>query len=160
MSDVMDALTVLGILVPVLLLFGRDIKTWDNKGMGLIELVIITAIAAGIFLTVSAVRADAAENCIIQDNLEKIKFTCYCPESCPGTVTASGARVREGIIASNRERLGDGAMIYLRDGTFLGFYECLDTGGSVALKNGTAIDVWTPNLRKAKELMKLTGARF
>ena len=88
-----------------------------------------------------------------------MQFTCYCPESCAGTITASGARVREGILASNREHLGDGAMLYLKDGTFLGFYECLDTGSGKGLVNGTAVDVWAPNLTKAKELMKLTEGR-
>ena len=85
-----------------------------------------------------------------------MRFTCYCPESCAGTITASGARVREGILASNREHLGDGAMLYLMDGTFLGYYEALDIGGGKGLMNGTAVDVWTPNLTKAKELMTLT----
>lgn len=50
-------------------------------------------------------------------------------------------------------------MLYLKDGTFLGFYECLDTGGGAGLRNGTAVDVWVPNLTKAKELMALTEGK-
>ena len=93
---------------------------------------------------------------VCAEQYQTMHFTCYCPESCPGTITASGAHVREGILAASKDHLGDGAMLYLKDGTFLGFYECLDTGGGAGLRNGTAVDVWTPNLTKAKELMALT----
>lgn len=89
-------------------------------------------------------------------DMQKVKFTCYCPESCPGTVTASGAKVREGIIASNREHLGDGAMIYLTDGTFLGYYECLDIGGTDGIRNGYVIDAYMDSLKRAKDMMALT----
>ena len=123
----------------------------DNKGFGLIEISIILLIA---FLYLMAARVDGAE--LTEDDLQKIKFTCYCPESCPGTVTASGTKVREGIMAASAEHLGDGAMLYLMDGTFLGYYECLDTGGSPGIKSGHVIDVWAPDLDKAKDLMALT----
>ena len=124
-------------------------KAPDDRGVGCVECFLIGVILALLFIYYGPVHADAAE-------LERMRFTCYCPESCPGTVTASGQTVREGIIASSRDHMGDGAMIYLNDGTFLGFYECLDTGSGAGLRNGTAIDVWTPNLQKAKELMRLT----
>ena len=123
----------------------------DNKGLGLIEIFIVLLIA---FLYLMAARVDGAE--LTEDDLQKIKFTCYCPESCPGTVTASGTKVREGIMAASEEHLGDGAMLYLMDGTFLGYYECLDTGGSPGIKSGHVIDVWAPDLDKAKDLMALT----
>ncbi len=125
----------------------------DNRGIGIVELIIIVALLVGIFTLVMHSRVGAAE---IQDNLEKVKFTCYCPESCPGTVTASGTKVREGIMASNREHLGDCAMVYLTDGTFLGYYESLDVGGTDGIRRGDVIDVWTPSLPRAKELMALT----
>lgn len=125
----------------------------NNRGIGIVEIIIITALIATLFTLVMSGRVDAAG---IQDNLEKVKFTCYCPESCPGTVTASGARVREGILASNREHLGDGAMLYLKDGTFLGFYESLDVGGTDGIRNGKVIDVWMPSLLRVKEMMALT----
>ena len=125
----------------------------DNRGIGVVELIIIAALLAGIFTLVMHSRVGAAE---FQDNLEKVKFTCYCPESCPGTVTASGVKVREGIMASNREHLGDCAMVYLTDGTFLGYYESLDVGGTEGIRKGDVIDVWVPSLPKANELMALT----
>jgi hypothetical protein len=86
-----------------------------------------------------------------------MKFTVYCPESCPGRITASGDEVREGIIAASADRLGQRAEVYLMDGTLLGLYECLDTGGNPGIKNGHVIDVWAPHLTKAKQLMRVTG---
>ncbi len=125
----------------------------NNKGIGFIEIFVIVLVA---LLLLLAARVDGAELNGIPEDAQKIKFTCYCPESCPGTVTASGAPVREGVIAASQDHLGDGAMIYLKDGTFLGYYECLDTGGSPGIKNGHVIDVWTPHLTKAKMLMRVT----
>lgn len=126
----------------------------NNKGMGVLELIIVAVIIGILFLL--AARVDAAELSGIPEDAQRIKFTCYCPESCPGTVTASGVKVREGIIAASEAHMGDGAMIYLMDGTFLGYYECLDTGGSAGIKSGRVIDVWAPNLKKAKHYMELT----
>lgn len=112
-----------------------------------------------IVLYMMAAHVDGAELNGIPEDAVKMKFTCYCPESCPGTVTASGESVREGIIAASKDHLGDGAMIYLEDGTFLGFFECLDTGGNPGIKNGTVIDVWAPHMAKAKQLMRVTGGK-
>ena len=111
---------------------------------------ILVALIVAVFLSQTAKGGE----------LQEMRFSCYCPESCPGTITASGQHVREGILASSREHMGDCAMLYLKDGTFLGFYECLDTGGGAGLRNGTAVDVWAPNIKKAQELMELTEGRI
>lgn len=87
---------------------------------------------------------------------ERMKFTCYCPESCSGTTTASGQKVRVGIAAASSAHFGDCALIYTLDGDFIGFYECLDKGGK-GIESGKVIDVWQPNLKQARELMALTG---
>lgn len=110
-----------------------------------------------IVLYLMAARVDGAELNGIPENAVKMKFTVYCPESCPGRITASGDEVREGIIAASADRLGQRAEVYLMDGTLLGLYECLDTGGNPGIKNGHVIDVWAPHLSKAKTLMKVTG---
>lgn len=94
---------------------------------------------------------------VCAEQYQQMIFSCYCPESCPGTTTASGQKVREGILACSKDHMGDCAMLYTLEGDFIGFYECLDTGGSKALKEGRAVDVWTPNLTRARELMKLTN---
>ena len=123
----------------------------NNKGVSIVELVVIAAVLALLFTLIFSQRTHAKDR-----GWEKMKFSCYCPESCPGTITATGEKVREGILAASRDHLGDCAMVYLKDGTFLGFYECLDTGGSSGIKNGYVIDVWTPNIEKAKHLMRIT----
>lgn len=108
-------------------------------------------------LFVLAARVDGAELQQIPEDAIRMKFTVYCPESCKGRVTASGEEVREGIIAASADRLGQRAEVYLTDGTLLGLYECLDTGGNPGIQNGHVIDVWTPHMSKAKQLMRVTG---
>ena len=108
-------------------------------------------------LFVMAARVEGAELQTIPEDAIKMKFTCYCPESCPGRITASGTEVREGIIAASADRLGQRAEVYLMDGTLLGLYECLDTGGNPGIQNGHVIDVWAPHMAKAKQLMRVTG---
>jgi len=125
----------------------------NDRGIGLIELLVIIVMVIFITFLLSG-RVWAAD----QEGQE-MYLTCYCPESCPGTVTATGARVREGIIASSREHLGDGAMIYLTDGSFLGFYECLDTGGTDGIKAGRVIDMYMDSLDRAKEIMRISQGR-
>lgn len=109
-----------------------------------------------IVLYLMAARVDGAELSQIPEDAIKMKFTVYCPESCPGRITASGDEVREGIIAASADRLGQRAEVYLMDGTLLGLYECLDTGGNPGIKSGKVIDVWAPHLSKAKTLMAVT----
>jgi len=108
-------------------------------------------------LYILAARVDGAELQTIPEDAIKMKFTCYCPESCKGRVTASGEEVREGIIAASADRLGQRAEVYLMDGRLLGLYQCLDTGGNPGIQNGHVIDVWAPHLTKAKQLMRVTG---
>lgn len=109
-------------------------------------------------LFVLAARVDGAElPKEIPEGAVKMHFTCYCPESCKGRITASGEEVREGIIAASREHMGQRAEVYLKDGRLLGLYQCLDTGGNPGIQNGHVIDVWAPHLSKAKTLMRVTG---
>ena len=82
--------------------------------------------------------------------------TCYCPESCPGTIAYSGVHVREGIAAVTEEHIGDIAIVYTTDGEFIGRFECLDKIGT---GKKTVIDIWKPNLKSAKELMKKTEGK-
>lgn len=123
----------------------------EKKTIRKIELFLIILLIAFLVYT-----CKVHANPHYDSNWQKMKFSCYCPESCPGTTTASGEKVREGILAASKDHMGDCAMVYLKDGTFLGYYECLDTGGSKGIKAGYVIDVWAPNLTRAKELMALT----
>lgn len=75
----------------------------------------------------------------IPDGFEKVRCTCYLPT---GNKTADGTVPYKGIIASNREHLGDVAVLYDENLRIIGFFECKDTGGHKDLKNGSRIDVF------------------
>lgn len=126
-----------------------------RRGDGILILPFIAILIIVLYLM--AARVDGAELSQIPEDAIKMKFTVYCPESCPGRITASGDEVREGIIAASADRLGQRAEVYLMDGTLLGLYECLDTGGNPGIKSGHVIDVWAPHLSKARQLMRVTG---
>lgn len=79
---------------------------------------------------------------------QTVRATCYV---ATGNRTADGTVPYEGIIASNREHLGDMALLYTMDGAFIGFFECRDVGGHHMLKNGTAIDVFRDSMDRAYE---------
>lgn len=83
-------------------------------------------------------------------------ITCYCPESCPGTITYTGTHVREGIAAVTKEHIGWKAIVYTMDGEYLGTFDCLDKIGT-GKKN--VIDIWKPDLESAKQVMKRTGGK-
>ena len=125
----------------------------SHDGYLLLPFIVILIVV----LYLMAARVDGAELNGIPENAVKMKFTCYCPESCKGTITASGEPVREGIIAASRDHMGQRAEVYLKDGRLLGLYQCLDTGGNPGIQNGHVIDVWAPHLSKAKTLMRVTG---
>lgn len=82
------------------------------------------------------------------DDLQKVRCTCYLPT---GNKTADGTVPYEGICASNRDHLGDVAVLYSVDGEFIGFFECRDIGGHSKLRNGTAIDIYRDSMDHAWE---------
>ena len=125
----------------------------SHDGFLLLPFIVILIVV----LYLMAARVDGAELNRIPEGAVKMKFTCYCPESCKGTITASGEPVREGIIAASKEHMGQRAEVYLKDGRLLGLYQCLDTGGNPGIQSGHVIDVWAPHLSKAKTLMRVTG---
>ena len=90
----------------------------------------------------------------IPDGFERIRCTCYLPT---GNKTADGTIPYEGIIASNREHMGDVAILYTEDGEYIGLFEVRDTGGAESLKNGTSVDVFRDNMDRAKEWIATYG---
>lgn len=124
----------------------------DDRGLGLIEMVVIVLIIAALTALLSKV-AGADE---LGEEYEKYYLTCYCPESCPGEITYTGAKVREGIAAVRPEHIGDYAMVYTVSGDFIGGFECLDKLGT---GHKGVIDIWKPDMASARELMALTRGR-
>ena len=82
------------------------------------------------------------------EELQKVRCTCYLPT---GNRTADGTVPYEGICASNRDHLGDVAVLYSTEGEFIGFFECRDVGGHRKLRNGTAIDIFRDDMDRAWE---------
>jgi len=84
----------------------------------------------------------------------KVRCTCYIPTGNP---TASGIYPHEGIIATNRQHLGESAMLFTLDGEFIGYFDSMDTGGHEGLKNGTRIDVYRDTLDRAYDWVEEYG---
>lgn len=84
--------------------------------------------------------------------LPVIRCTCYCT----GTITATGKRVREGMIASSREHFGQSANLYTESGELIGTFVCEDTGGK-PIKQGKVLDVYRVNIDGVREWQKEYG---
>lgn len=87
-------------------------------------------------------------------NAERIRCTCYIPT---GNKTASGVYPYEGIIASNKEHLGQSCILYDENMKIIGYFECKDTGGHPGLKNGTRIDVYRDTLQRCYDWVDTYG---
>lgn len=88
------------------------------------------------------------------EDLQKVRCTCYLPT---GNKTADGTVPYEGICASNRDHLGDVAVLYSVDGDFIGFFECRDVGGHRKLRNGTAVDIFREDWDSIHEWQREVG---
>lgn len=99
--------------------------------------------------------------------MTKIRCTCYVDS---GT-TASGQKVRNGIIAGKREWMGKTVALYAINDKgevreFIGFFEILDTGAGIdtdrdgkgdSITNGMSIDVWRQTLADCNAWVKEYG---
>lgn len=88
------------------------------------------------------------------EDLQTVRATCYLPT---GNRTADGTVPYEGIIASNRDHLGDVAILYTTEGEFIGYFECRDIGGHRKLRNGTAIDIFRDSMDRAWDWVHTYG---
>lgn len=94
----------------------------------------------------------------------KIRCTCYT--STEGSITASGEKVREGIVAGKRAWMGKTAIIYDLNMNLIGIYEFKDTGAGIdtdgdgkgdSIKNGKSIDVYQDTLAECKDWIRTYG---
>lgn len=88
------------------------------------------------------------------DDRQKVRATCYLPT---GNKTADGTEPYFGICASNRDHLGDICLVWTMEGEWIGYFECRDVGGHKMLRNGTAIDIFQPDMESAKEWIATYG---
>ena len=74
----------------------------------------------------------------------QMEATAYCY----GTTRCDGKKVRMGICAGKKEWYGKVAAVYEDaggvPGNFIGFYECLDTGGE-DIRSGKVLDIYNPD---------------
>ena len=110
----------------------------------------IFAIVMALFISIGidSLASDIPEGC------EKLRCTCYLPT---GNKTADGSIPYEGICASNREHLGQVAVVYDLDMNFIGYFECRDTGSHKGLVNGTRIDIYRDSEEGVKKWQKEVG---
>lgn len=107
----------------------------------------IRAIIAAVYMTTVSIFGQDME-------MQTVRCTCYV---ATGHRTADGTVPYEGIIASNRDHLGDMCLIFDMDGNFIDMMECRDIGGHRKLRNGTAIDVYRDSLDRAWEWVHAYG---
>lgn len=95
---------------------------------------------------------------------KRMRVTCYTASE--GAVTASGAVVREGIVAASRDCMDYGVILYDEDMNFVGFFEVKDTGAGIdtdgdgkgdSIKKGLSIDVYRDTLDRCYDWIEEYG---
>ena len=104
--------------------------------------VILFWIGLDILLLLCGTKAEAKE----RD--EPLYIPMEATAYCYGTTRCDGGRVRKGICAAKPEWYGKTAAVYEnkdgKPGEFIGYYECLDTGGQ-EIKDGKVLDIYHPD---------------
>lgn len=96
-------------------------------------------------------------------DLKLMRVTCYTYP--PGSITASGSEVREGIVAAKKEWMNALVILYDTDMNFIGYFEVLDTGfgidkdgnGVGSIQEGTSLDVFRSSLERCHEWTERYG---
>lgn len=96
-------------------------------------------------------------------DLQLMRVTCYTYP--PGSITASGCEVREGIVAAKKEWMGALVILYDTDMNFIGYFEVKDTGfgidkdgdGVGSIQDGTSLDVFRSSLDRCHEWTERYG---
>lgn len=82
---------------------------------------------------------------------KEVSATAYCLKGR----TASGQVVRDGICAGSDLYFGKTIAVYKKSGELIGYYECLDKGGTKGIKSGNVIDIWCSDYDSCKDFMEL-----
>ena len=92
---------------------------------------------------------------IENEGLEYKRVTCYLPT---GSNCADGSPTEVGTISTNKEHLGQKCILYRADTLeVIGEYVSHDIGGHKDLVNGSAIDVFAPDMDAAWEWIRQNG---
>jgi hypothetical protein len=79
-------------------------------------------------------------------DLRKLRITCYLPT---GGNCADGTPPYFGAVASNHANMGRNMTLYRADLTEVGEFTVHDVGGHIDLQNGSALDIFTPDIDSA-----------
>lgn len=108
-------------------------------------IILLCSLVISGVMTIAA-QADTEEYASNADEIPFIRM--HATAYCYGTTRCDGKPVRKGICAAKPEWYGKTAAIYEDaggvPGEFIGYYECLDTGGD-AIKSGDVIDIYSPS---------------
>ena len=145
-TTIAQALAVTGVVASVLLCSVPGVGTEPGRSAELDEVYVPLSVG-------SEKAADIPDtgNAEIMA-LPVIRCTCYCT----GTITATGKRVREGMISSSREHFGQKANLYTESGEYIGTFICEDTGGK-PIKQGKVLDVYRNDIDGVHEWQKEYG---
>ena len=110
------------------------------------KMEIVIAIAVCIILMLSiCINAEEIEEPETEPQYIQMEATAYCY----GTTRCDGRSVRIGVCAAKPEWYGKLAAVYEdaygKPGEFIGYFECLDTGGDERIKDGRCIDIYNPD---------------
>lgn len=117
------------------------------------RLILLVMLVIFLALVIS-LNVHAQKDVFVPDGCELLRCTCYIPT---GNKTATGITPYEGICASNKDHLGQVAVVYDMDLQIIGYFECKDTGSHQGLKDGTRIDIFRENKTRVKEWQKTVG---
>lgn len=145
-TTIAQALAVTGVVASVLLCSVPGVGTEPGRSAELDEIYVPLSVGS----EEAADIPDTANAGIME--LPVIRCTCYCT----GTITATGKRVREGMIASSREHFGQKANLYTESGEHIGTFICEDTGGK-PIKQGKVLDVYRNDIDGVHEWQKEYG---
>lgn len=96
-------------------------------------------------------------------DLHLMRVTCYTYP--PGSITASGSEVREGIVAAKKDWMDALVILYDTNMNFIGYFEVRDTGfgidedgdGIGSIQEGKSIDVFRGSLERCHEWTERYG---
>ena len=89
---------------------------------------------------------------------EKVTVTWYINPN--GNHTASGGNTFKGSCASSRDHIGDVAALYSKEGYFIGYFDCNDTGGTEAIKTGKVIDIYADSIEEIYRAAEEWGTEY
>ena len=96
------------------------------------------------FFSICLIGAEPLEE---KDIYTPLYFEVEATAYCYGGTRCDGGPVRKGICAGKKEWYGKVIALYEQGvdgelGGFIGYYECLDTGGDYRIKEGKCVDIY------------------